>query len=1255
MSDTYTFDVTDFGYFALDDCHADVNAIPLNNHLGVLTDFPPTGMEPLEMGFFTSYGSTSNALILDQTVLLQTGPGYALAIDTDNNRYFDTFDDFVYQDQTRTFYAAVTNSLERGSGLEGGNTISLGTLERVRRAYYLPASDQTLPEAAPTQIRIQTPAMRALGPPDAIAVQAPGAVTTASSGGAPATARDGSTSTAPVKVPITILPGVFGDGLRHIAVPQEVFLPAVTASSQADVDPSVTTSSRNGLIDYLYWTFHELYHPYVCMLLGDLYVGGPAALFNRQVEINTTFDYFAAQYQPTQQILLPYPMDDITFDQSNGYAIYNWEIFFHIPLLIAKRLMLNQKFEDAQKWFHYIFNPTDGSSDTVPRKYWVTRPFYEHTAWDYYNQRIERLLQLISQNSPDPELQNQIRQWRDNPFDPHLIARLRTVAFQKTTVMKYLDDLIAWGDMLFTQDTIETINEATQMYILAAKILGPRQDVVTPRATMGAETYDSLEPHLDDFSNALVAVENLVPPIQGALPIPKPKPPPPMPHLLYFCCPKNDKLLGYWDTVADRLFKIRHSLNIQGVFQQLPLFEPPIDPALLVAATAAGIDLGSALGDLSAPPPLYRFNVLLEKANAFCAEVKSLGAQLLAALEKSDAEQVALLRSGNEIALLQAMRDVKNSQVAEATQAIDSLSKSQAVIQLREIYYAGLPKFLDGENQQLTAFATVASKQGLQSDMANIGAVLGYVMPDFKIGVPTTCGATWGSSNLLAAFSAARESTGHDAAQIQTGGSSAATLASYQRRNTEYAYQVNLANAEIEQIKSQILAANVRLSIAQKEVANHELQISNAQSVDDLMHSKFTNQELYDWMVAQVSSTYFQAYQLAYDVAKRAEAAYRFELGITDANYFISFGYWDSLRDGLLAGERLGHAIRQLELAYLENHRRQYEITKNVSLLLLAPRQLVNLHETGKCMIDLPEWLFDLDYPGHYMRRIKSVSVTIPCVSGPYTSVNCTLTLAASSVRLNTQGGGYPRTLPDDGRFKDNFVSVQSIATSTGLNDSGMFELNFRDERYLPFEGAGAISTWMLEMPPDRNAFDFETISDVVLRLNYTARDGGSDFAAKAAAAVAGPSPAPPPPNFVRLLSAAKDFPDAWYLFRHPSDPSATTFSLQLTIGPERFPFLYRDRISGISELTLVVRPVGKPDSVSGDFDFTAPDGSTGVLTLHPPDPGPDPQGASYALPFRDLNVGATKPFGVWTFVTNIDVSTIADVMVLFKCDVKPQ
>ncbi len=60
---------------------------------------------------------------------------------------------------------------------------------------------------------------------------------------------------------------------------------------------------------------------------------------------------------------------------------------------------------------------------------------------------------------------------------------------------------------------------------------------------------------------------------------------------LYFCIPKNDKLLAYWDTVSDRLYKIRNCLNMEGIFRKLALFDPPIDPGLLVKATAAGIDL----------------------------------------------------------------------------------------------------------------------------------------------------------------------------------------------------------------------------------------------------------------------------------------------------------------------------------------------------------------------------------------------------------------------------------------------------------------------------------------------------------------------------------------------------------------------------------------------------------------------------------------------------------------------------------------
>jgi Tc toxin complex TcA C-terminal TcB-binding domain len=224
-------------------------------------------------------------------------------------------------------------------------------------------------------------------------------------------------------------------------------------------------------------------------------------------------------------------------------------------------------------------------------------------------------------------------------------------------------------------------------------------------------------------------------------------------------------------------------------------------------------------------------------------------------------------------------------------------------------------------------------------------------------------------------------------------------------------------------------------------------------------------------MVGQVSAVFFQCYQMAYDLAKRTEACYRFELGVSQSSY-IQFGYWDSLKQGLLSGEKLFQDLKRLEIAYLDQNLREYEISKSISLLLLDPSAFVCLKLTGQCTITLPEALFDMDYPGHYMRRVRNVSLTIPCVTGPYTSVNCTLTLLQSKIRLtNRKPSPYAeKPVGSDDRFSYNCSVTESIATSTAQNDSGLFEVNFRDERYLPFEGAGLISQWQLSMPPVRSS-----------------------------------------------------------------------------------------------------------------------------------------------------------------------------------------
>ena len=215
--------------------------------------------------------------------------------------------------------------------------------------------------------------------------------------------------------------------------------------------------------------------------------------------------------------------------------------------------------------------------------------------------------------------------------------------------------------------------------------------------------------------------------------------------------------------------------------------------------------------------------------------------------------------------------------------------------------------------------------------------------------------------------------------------------------------------------------------------------------------TKFTNEELYGWMQGEISRLYYEYYRFAFDTARKAERTMKQELmrPELDAQDFVKFNYWDGGRKGLLSGEALYLDVKRMEMAYHENNKRELELTRHVSLRQLDPLALLTLKATGSCQVTIPEWLYDLDCPGHYMRRIKSVALSIPCVVGPYTSVNCTLTLLRRA-RVRTSpiaGDDYAR----QGRrtpLRRLLGAMQSIVTSSAQNDSGMFETNLRDERF---------------------------------------------------------------------------------------------------------------------------------------------------------------------------------------------------------------
>lgn len=959
--------------------------------------------------------------------------------------------------------------------------------------------------------------------------------------------------------------------------------------------------------------FRNFYHPLVCFFMKQVYLGGLDGLLNRDIQLvgdlslaDATlkdtirkkykevklFD-FKKVYDPTTLINpFQYPEEEVDFAPDGSYAQYNWELFFHGPMYVAGRLSSNQKFEDAMKWYHYIFNPTDASAYDSPQKFWITKPFFLRSATapnnEYLKQRIDQILGMIHNN--DLELLKQVADWKDNPFQPHLIAQFRTVAYQKSVVMKYIDNLVAWGDYLFRQNTREALGQATQLYILAAEILGPKPKVIPNKNGKSPKSYNQLKPGLDGFSNAVIQLENVVPAVPDSSSGSGPVVTPPLPAIetFYFCLPVNEKLLGYWDLIGLRLFNLRNCLTIDGDPRSNALFDPPIDPALLVKAIASGVDLQDALNDMNAPLPYYRFSLILQKAKEFNNEVKALGAAMTGAIEKKDGEALALLRSTNEIKVMQAAVALKKYAIQDTKESLAGLQQNMQNAQLKINYYGGqlymnpLESAAFGVSTASTVIHTIGS-------VADVLAGVLALIPQFNAGASGFGGSphvtvSYGSEQIAKAAELGAKVMYQTSAIMDKVSGLISTQAGYVRRKDEWDFQRRMAEHDLRQINHQIASAEIKIAMAEKELSNQELQISNAEEVDEFMRSKFSNIDLYDWMITQLSGVYFQSYKLALDMAKKAEKCFRYELAAENTS-FITPGYWDSLHKGLQSAEKLAFDLNRMDAAYLDQNKREHEMTKTISLSLLDPAALIELRETGKCDLMIPESLFDLDCPGHYLRRIKSLSVSIPCIAGPYTSVNCKLTLQSSMVRKNTATGtGYFRdTMNEDPRFSYHYGVIQSIITSNAQNDSGLFETNYKDDRYLPFEGQGAISKWRLELLQLENAgkqirnFDFETVSDVLLQMRYTARYGGDPFRKTVNDAInAGMNSVieyaiNSRNKFYRVLPLKHQLATEWHRFFHPPLPAGDQ-QLQLSLTKDYFPFFMNELNLQVDDVEIYVR-----------------------------------------------------------------------------------
>jgi hypothetical protein len=1017
------------------------------------------------------------------------------------------------------------------------------------------------------------------------------------------------------------------------------------------------------------YSFENFFHPYVGALIEKLNRSSLSGMLDPNFHAGLTAEFFDTFYKEltSDVVKVSHQPKTIDLSPSGPYSCYNWELLFHVPLTIAVHLSKNQRFAEARRWFHYIFDPT--SNDTtipVPQRFWKFLAFRDASVVKQIDEQLKILSKPAPECTPDElALKEGVLQGYENiknhPFQPHAVARNRQLAYQFNVVMRYLDNLIAWGDSLFQQDTIESINEATQLYVLAANLLGQRPQRIPQTGAVAAKTYAQLKKQgLDAMGNTFVELEGKFPLSLGMPTVRGDDPDAAEPlfgigRTLYFCIPRNEKLLGYWDTVGDRLFKIRNCMNIAGVVRQLALFDPPIDPGMLVKAAAAGLDIGSIVGGLNQPVSPVRAQFLIQGAIELVGEVRSHGAALLAAIEKGDSEQLALVRQKHEVQIQQMQQDVRFLQWSSAQEATKSLltnrksalerlhfyqrllglpddpnapddlpltfeglkldesnfaaayaalvgqyDKAVTLQDLPQLHIAGdsSPTILSGasswgklflsqnEDVELNTHLPIARDTSLIGSAMNATAAGLAPVPDPKVnihfwGIGGTVDLKVGTA-LVAAAKIAGDISGIVAGWEHEQAGMAARTASYERRADDWMLQYNLAAHELMQDGRAILTSLIAEQIACHDYLTTKQQIANAEEVDRVLREKFSNAELYSWMQGETARLHYEYYRFAFDTARRAEQAMKRELmrPEVDATEYVKFNYWDGGRKGLLSGEALHLDLKRMELAYHENNKREYELTRHVSVRQLDPVALLTLKSTGSCQVNVPEWVFDLDTPGHYMRRIRSVGITIPCVTGPYTILSCTLTLTKSSLRTSPSlVDDYPRQGSEDGRFLDYFSATQSIVTSSAQNDSGLFDPNLGDARVLPFEGAGVESVWTLQLPNEFRQVDYGTISDAVLHFRYTAREGGARLRKAAEdnlrelVADAGAS------ELTLLVSLRRDFPSEWSAFVNGAGDFAAT------IAKDHFPYLAKDKTIAVVGYALYrVAGKGAPKhAVSGD------------------------------------------------------------------------
>lgn len=750
------------------------------------------------------------------------------------------------------------------------------------------------------------------------------------------------------------------------------------------------------------------------------------------------------------------------FSGHNG--MYLWEIFFHIPFLVANRFATEQRFEESERWYKYIFNSAgyrdeDGEiivgSDRKTPRYWNCYPLQEDREWD-------SLVNLPASTDPD------------------IIATADPMHYKLAIFLHTLDLLITRGDAAYRLLDRDSLTEAKMYYMQAQQLLGPRPDIritnnwdnLTLEKEAGAITSPATHDDMPQtFAQWLRVGDNNEMGDGDFLP------------------PYNEALLIYWDKLEVRLFNLRHNLSLSGQPLNLPLFSTPVDPTELHRQQSGGDGVHSETKPVNTPDTGWRYPLLADHARNAASQLTQFGGNLLNVLERRDSEQLTLLLQTQQIAVLNQQQDIAQKNLDSLNASLASLNSSLASAHMRKTHYTQLiegnlsVQEQAGLNLRTTSRGLTLASQGLMTAAGALSAL------------PNTFGLANGGGD----FGAPVRAAGIVMQAMATADEQSATIgdisAGYQRRAEEWILQRDLADKDVEQMNAQIDSLKAQIAMQQKQQLLTATESANAQAVYDMQSGRFTGQALYNWMVSRLSALYYQLYDNTVPVCLQARNALSREFGGDNVDGLFRGVVWNDLYQGLLAGEGLTSELQKLNNVWLQQGALGLEATRTVSLADLRGEESGSLgtsisdvfagHSDSadngvltlkdgifSAALDMSKLGLESSYNDKIRRRfIKSISVTLPTLLGPYQDIEATLSC-----------GGQMATL------------------SHGMQDMGRFVANFDDSRFLPFEGtelkAGNQNTVTLSMfnvkgadeaAPNQRSI-VENLSDIIFHIHYILR-----------------------------------------------------------------------------------------------------------------------------------------------------------------------